>query len=100
MNNDLISRNDLWQEVMSHTYPVKILDNEHKVLTEVLRLIGNAPTVERPTGEWIEQDGFDGDVYYDCSACGESWCIIGSTPWQNGMNFCPHCGAYMKGGAE
>lgn len=51
MNNDLISRADLWKKVICHTYPVDILENEHKVITEVLRLIGNAPTAE--LDEWI-----------------------------------------------
>lgn len=45
MNNDLISREALWQTVFSHTYSVKISDNENQVLNEVLRLIRNAPTV-------------------------------------------------------
>ena len=51
--------------------------------------------VERQTGEWIEKDGYDGDVYYDCSVCGESWTTIEGTPWDNGMKFCPNCGAKM-----
>ena len=48
-------------------------------------------------GEWIEKDGFDGDVYYDCSVCGESWTTIEGTPLDNDMNYCPHCGAKMEG---
>lgn len=52
---------------------------------------------ERKTGKWIEKDGWDGDVYYDCSACGESWTTIEGTPWDNDMNYCPHCGAKMEG---
>ena len=51
---------------------------------------------EPKTGHWIEKDGFDGDVYYDCSECGESWTTIEGTPWQNGMNYCPNCGARME----
>ena len=34
--------------------------------------------------------------YYDCSACGESWTTIEGTPWNNDMNYCPHCGAKME----
>lgn len=48
-------------------------------------------------GHWIEQEGFDGDVYYDCSVCGESWVLIDGTPKDNGMIYCPHCGARMDG---
>ena len=46
-------------------------------------------------GHWIEQEGFDGDVYYDCSVCGESWVTVEGTPEDNRMVFCPHCGAKM-----
>lgn len=52
---------------------------------------------EQKVGRWIEKDGWDGDVYYDCSACGESWITIEGTPWDNDMNYCPHCGAKMEG---
>ena len=52
---------------------------------------------EAKTGKWIEQDGYDGDVYYDCSACGESWVMIDGTPQENGIHYCPHCGAKMEG---
>lgn len=55
---------------------------------------------ERKVGKWIEKDGWDGDVYYNCSACGESWITIEGTPWDNGMNYCPHCGAKMEGAEE
>lgn len=46
-------------------------------------------------GHWIEQEGFDSDVYYDCSVCGESWVTVEGTPEDNGMIYCPHCGAKM-----
>ena len=49
-------------------------------------------------GKWIEkEDGF-GDTYYDCSCCGESFCLIEGTPADNMYNYCPNCGAYMRGG--
>lgn len=48
------------------------------------------------TGKWIEKTDYMGDTYYDCSACGESWMTIEGTPWINGMNYCPHCGAKME----
>lgn len=50
---------------------------------------------EPKTGHWIEKDGFDGDVYYDCSECGESWSTIEGTPWDNEWNYCPSCGCRM-----
>ena len=51
---------------------------------------------EAKTGTWIEKTDYMGDTYYDCSVCGESWTTIDGTPWQNGMNYCPHCGAKME----
>lgn len=51
---------------------------------------------EQPkTGHWIEKEDYNLDTYYDCSVCGESWMTVEGTPWQNGMNYCPHCGAKM-----
>lgn len=56
--------------------------------------------IEERKGKWIEQTDYIGDTYYDCSVCGESWTTIDGTPWENGMNFCPHCGARMVRGEE
>lgn len=50
---------------------------------------------QRKKGHWIEKGDYNMDVYYDCSVCGESWTTIEGTPWENGMNYCPHCGADM-----
>lgn len=57
------------------------------------------PTIEeRKTGKWIEQDdGWDG-VYYECSCCKEAFTLIDGTPSDNLYNFCPNCGADMRGG--
>ena len=57
---------------------------------------------KRPHGTWIERtDRITLDTYYECSNCKEPWTTIEGTPWDNGMNFCPNCGADMrKGGNE
>ena len=39
-------------------------------------------------GEWIVSGYYEGDIF-DCSLCGE-WSLEKS-------NYCPHCGAKMKG---
>lgn len=58
------------------------------------------PQPERKKGKWIEQeDSWDG-MYYECSACGEPWTTIDGTPWDNGMKFCPNCGASMMEGQD
>lgn len=52
---------------------------------------------EREKGEWIEREGYDGDPYYECSICEKPWDTFEGTPRDNGMNFCPSCGADMRG---
>lgn len=45
-------------------------------------------------GYWIEQYE---ESLYSCSACGTEWVTIEGTPEENGMDFCPNCGAKMDG---
>lgn len=73
-------------------YTVGLYCGQDKLLHEALELLKE----QQPKhGHWIEQEGFDGDVYYDCSVCGESWVTVEGTPEDNGMIYCPHCGAKM-----
>lgn len=53
-----------------------------------------APVVH---GRWIEREDFNFDTYYDCSACGESFCFIEGVPEENFYLYCPNCGARMDG---
>lgn len=60
-------------------------------------LLGQAPVKH---GKWQStDDGWDG-IYYVCSECGCPWTLIDGTPYDNGMNYCPNCGARMKGGEK
>lgn len=73
--------------------------NNGWIINEVSQLPPVIP--QEPTeGHWIEKDGFDGDVYYDCSECGESFCLIEGTPTDNLYNYCPNCGAKMSESEE
>ena len=63
--------------------------------------VGNA-NFATTTGEWIEQEKIRGKVSPEavCSNCGREvvyQVIDGKWAFEN---FCPHCGAKMKGGAE
>ena len=60
--------------------------------------IADAPTIEeRKKGKWIEtDDGWDG-TYFVCSNCGCPWTLIDGDPRDNDMNYCPNCGADMRG---
>lgn len=51
---------------------------------------------EAKHGEWIAEENYD-DIYYRCSACDEPWVLIEGTPFDNGMKYCPNCGAKMEG---
>ena len=50
-------------------------------------------------GKWEEvaEYGGWGDTYYRCSVCGEEWYTDTGTPIENGMKYCPSCGARMEG---
>lgn len=48
------------------------------------------PSVDRPQGEWIEQED-DYHHYWECSECGMG---VGLDDIRN---YCPNCGARMKG---
>lgn len=63
------------------------------------QLILDAPTIEeRKTGRWIEVDDAYNRISGRCSVCG----------WEShmyeddvvGMNYCPNCGADMRGEQE
>lgn len=48
-------------------------------------------------GRWEEHEDYDGDSYYTCSVCDCHWVMIDGTPAENGMSYCPNCGAKMDG---
>ena len=52
---------------------------------------------ERKKGQW---EDFDDDNSYLCTSCGEIWILNDGTPEENNMNYCPKCGADMRGEKE
>ena len=88
----------------------KNIDNQTYVLVllaQIYNIIKQQPTIEeRKTGKWIEYDS-DEDKYdiIKCSCCNHTftvdsfhWTDIGFT--KNDFNFCPNCGADMRGGQD
>ena len=90
-----------WQELKETITEMR--DNDGTgTQQEVCKFLANLMDIlekqmqEPKTGHWIEKEGFDGDTYYDCSECGESFCLIDGTPTDNLYNYCPNCGAKME----
>ena len=64
------------------------------VQTEVIEKIKSGELVikdERPQGEWIYHERKNELLRYKCNQCGV---------YHSPTNYCPCCGAKMKGGAE
>ena len=62
-----------------------------------LRMAIEALSADRPQGEWLEVEDCIGDVHYKCDQCGVEWTFPCGTPKDNTANFCPKCGADMRG---
>lgn len=113
MNNDLISRSAL-KGVIETYRPIKCFTDKDigkdRMVDFCLAEIDNAPTVhgivafvERPKGEWIADTSHcynDDEDTFECSVCKEPFTLICGTPKDNLYNFCPNCGADMRGEKE
>ena len=55
--------------------------------------IDTFPSADRPQGEWEMQEDIDG-LYGICSICGRD---ADFSHYYKAYNFCPNCGARMKG---
>ena len=83
MENDLISRSKLKEAYFKAINETSIGE------VSIISLIDNAPTVERPQGEWIDTENMEEywAEEYQCSICGAK------NHWHN---YCPNCGAKLK----
>ena len=81
--SDLISRQDAIEAVATVTMSIHLSN----VLCDKLLAL---PSADRPTGEWVEEDAY-GDLWV-CDQCGFAN--------EHRDNYCPNCGAKMKGCAE
>ena len=104
--SDLISRQELYHEMT-----VKSMELFEKGLAWhefrrgfdfAMEFVQEAPSAEpeRKTGRWLYKPNEYDDDTYECSQCGEPWTLIDGTPKENNMNYCPNCGAEMRGGDE
>lgn len=65
-----------------------------RVLIEDEHHFGGLYYADRPEGAW-KCDEYTG--VYICSNCGCKWELNAGTPEDNDMNYCPECGADMRG---
>ena len=79
--SDLIRRSDAIKALYKYSFVSKDI---------IEREINAIPSADRPRGEWIEQED-DYHHYWECSECGMG---VGLDDIRN---FCPNCGARMKG---
>ena len=88
--NDIMNENYSSELNPEYTYVIKYVDGEwmaSKTMQEP----------ERKKGRW---EDFSDDNSYRCTACGEIWKLNDGKPEENNMNYCPNCGADMRGDEE
>ena len=98
--SDLIRRRDAVSK-MSDLLMVELQGQRLPTWNEVYRAMNDIPSAEpeRKKGEWIKEDlsGYltpGGNSIYHCSECGHT---EGPWPHPRLTNFCPSCGADMRG---
>ena len=67
------------------------MDYNTNAYIEKIKAIPAADVAERKHGKWIDSFADDGFVNRNCSLCGQFVSIY------NNYNFCPNCGADMRG---
>lgn len=91
MNDDLISRQAAIDFIKDHSYHVRYDGNsieQGMTVTGIEQALNEMPSIRQKTGQWlINSDGY----YPYCSICKKE-------PQNRIMtDYCPNCGAYMKG---
>jgi hypothetical protein len=79
--------------------------SETEIIALISQLTADKKRLERQLeqtvkhGEWEEISEYNGwgDTYYRSSICGDEWDLDIGTPVENGMKYCPNCGADMRG---
>ena len=98
MSDDLIKRSDaikimaceMYAEAQSQGYEV---DSIEDFMPEAKAWMNDAPSADRPQGEWIPSDT-DGFV---CSVCKNGYRNQPTLMGRPMFEYCPVCGAQMKG---
>lgn len=95
MSDDLISRQAAIDYLIDALYVLDEADYVDKEFIE--EELKRVPNIQPKKGEWIMHidDLFPCESTQECSVCHAEQLING-----NDDNFCPNCGARMKGGSD
>ena len=103
--SDLISRAETVERlrgVLDVTVPITDYDGGYVDGVEVgISTVSTMPTIqpERKKGEWLPDNNNAYEMRFVCSCCKESEVVptIGFTKYKPLWDFCPNCGADMRG---
>lgn len=88
---DAIKKKDVRMKLIDEDALIKKLELLQDAVDQILCEVRDAQAIEeRKTGSWIYEHNEDGwKIWYKCSECGKSFSYAG--------NYCPECGAKMRG---
>ena len=91
-----INADDVYDGMRKHGFEAKYI-----TIGEFVDHLPSADVVEVKHGEWQITDAYPHNVY--CSECHERFAQTHWAVWEDGSlprNFCPNCGADMRGETE
>lgn len=101
MSKDTIYREDAIKAINARSNWYQVTCNGKQIAVmlmakDVNEILEKLPSADRPQGEWIvTQENGTHNYIYRCSVC--EWYEYHAYPDVKGHNYCPNCGARMKG---
>ena len=91
MSEDLIKRSDAIKDLCDISNNSDMPEDWHRGMSVAISALSRGPSADRPQGEWIgvEEDWRHQIEFWKCSECD----FAASSMY----NYCPNCGARMKG---
>jgi rubrerythrin len=77
--------------------PIKVFGTVAR-MANMRELVNKQPTIDAVPvvhGKWEYSENIYDESTWVCSICKEPWTLIDGTPQENGMKYCPNCGAKM-----